>query len=238
MSLETELFAEKLPHSPTTKTGLGQDGEKLWFARLDYARYQAKRGTDAHKRKWAAIVQHCKNFIISANEGLIKKVSLEQAARSSRYNRQVVADDIEVELWETMLNVVDNFDIKRGIRFSTYAMTSFFKRTSRTLGRDYKFHNNVKTFQSAERRELTVPDTQQAERGEIAQQLELLAVAKERAGLSNAEINVLDMRFRLEMTLEETGKVMSRTKERVRQIQVSAITKIKESMALVMEKQS
>jgi RNA polymerase sigma factor (sigma-70 family) len=239
MSIESKLFGIDLPISPKAKNGLGKEGEVLWFRRLRFARNAAtKAETTKARNHWQAQADLCMNYIASANVAMVKKASYVASRKVFNLDKDTVRDEIESGLFEAFVRIINRFNIAKGTRFSTYAMKSLFREGTRIAMREHKLAKRFKTFQRKDDREpLIVADTRQAERNETNQQLELLAVAKSKASLSNAEINVLDMRFRLEMTLEAIGAEMSLSKERIRQIEAKALKKIRESMSELTERQ-
>ena len=136
-----------------------------------------------------------------------------------------------------LLRAIDKFNVERGFKFSTYACRAILKAFSRTALKSNRhktrfpveFEPDFEKSDWADRRRDQVEEDCVDELKQI--------VDRNLAELSNIEQTVIRRRFNWEqeeespLTLEEVGQIIGVTKERVRQIQNKALTKIR----LVME---
>jgi RNA polymerase sigma factor (sigma-70 family) len=135
-----------------------------------------------------------------------------------------------------LLRAVDKFNVDRGFKFSTYACRAILKSFSRAALK----HNRHRTrFPVEFEPDLEKSDWQDKKRDLVEEDCvdELKQIVdRNLADLSNVEQTVLRRRFNWEqaddspLTLEEVGKIIGVTKERVRQIQNKALSKIKRLM--------
>lgn len=133
-----------------------------------------------------------------------------------------------------LLRAVEKFDCSRGLKFSTYACRAIFKAFSRAARNIYTYHNRfpVQWDPALEK------DDPQERLGEFRRQDRIEQVRRiideNTAELSGMELSVVRMRFSLDdqekpLTLKEVGHKLGLTKERIRQIQNKALTKLRGS---------
>ena len=135
-----------------------------------------------------------------------------------------------------LLRAVDKFNIDRGFKFSTYACRAILKAFSRTSLKASKYKTRFpvefepdfeKSDWSDRRRDAVEED--------CVDELKQI-VDRNLAELSDVEQTVIRRRFNWQqaeespLTLEEVGQIIGVTKERVRQIQNKALTKIRHVM--------
>jgi RNA polymerase primary sigma factor len=135
-----------------------------------------------------------------------------------------------------LLRAVDKFNVDRGFKFSTYACRAILKAFSRTAMK----HSRHRTrFPVEFEPDLEKSDWSDKRRDQVEEDCvdELKQIVdRNLADLSNVEQTVLRRRFNWEqteespLTLEQVGKIIGVTKERVRQIQNKALAKIKRLM--------
>lgn len=134
-----------------------------------------------------------------------------------------------------LLRAVDKFDASRGFKFSTYACRAILKAFSRNGMKFSKYRQMFPTEFD--------PTFEKSNHGEVKRQQHEQDCAEEvrdiiqqnRADLSDIEQEVIEHRFAIgkpeaeqrPLTLEEVGKIIGVTKERVRQIQNKALVKLK-----------
>jgi RNA polymerase sigma factor (sigma-70 family) len=129
---------------------------------------------------------------------------------------------------------VDKFDCGRGFKFSTYACRAILKAFSRHGIKLAKHKQRFPTeFDPELERSNHAEIRRETARQESAAELRFI-VESNRAELSDVEREVIEQRFGLDRpfidrqpTLEQVGRTMGVTKERVRQIQNRALEKIR-----------
>lgn len=240
--LEAEGFPYESMPNPNSRGTLSESDERLLFGRLNYARmraadiicrHQGRRLSFGMMRKllgWLHRAMIARGQIVQANLGLV--ISMAQRSK-------LPPDDYEDIISEgnfTLMRSVDRFDCSRGYKFSTYACRSilrcFHRARQRALQRRHRFPLEYDpTLEKS-------PGSRRHESDE-AYCLERLRTIVESndASLDRMELRVLEERFRLNepdvkqlKTLIQIGAELGVTKERVRQIQNSALRKLRRVM--------
>jgi RNA polymerase primary sigma factor len=126
---------------------------------------------------------------------------------------------------------VEKFDYSRGNKFSTYASWAIMKNFARTIPDEFKQRDRYRTSQE----ELFM--SHQDERSnqilqESQQKLRAVQVGRILSRLDEREQKIIISRFGLDysqepLTLKEVGAEMGVTKERVRQIEARALSKLR-----------
>ncbi|NBC10205.1 MAG: sigma-70 family RNA polymerase sigma factor [Planctomycetes bacterium] len=157
-------------------------------------------------------------------------------AKRTRLNEMDFADMIS-EGNMALLRAIDKFDVERGFKFSTYACRAILKAFSRAGVKFSKYRSMFPTDFDPKLERSDYMQTKRAEHeddcvGELRD-----IIRSNRADLSNIEQEVITHRFALErdeegregkaLTLEQVGRIIGVTKERVRQIQNKALDKIR-----------
>jgi RNA polymerase primary sigma factor len=141
--------------------------------------------------------------------------------------------DLVAEGNVALLRAVDRFDCELGFKFSTYAcraLTTAFNRFGR---KQLKHKNNVPFEFDPDREPTNIRDEEIVSPEHLCAIRE--AVRSEEAQLTEVEKEVLRYRFGLfagqnppKFTLQKAGKMLGISKERVRQVQIRALRKIRE----------
>jgi RNA polymerase primary sigma factor len=135
-----------------------------------------------------------------------------------------------------LLRAVDKFSVDRGFKFSTYACRAILKAFSRTAQKASRYRSR---FPVEFEPELEKSDWADRKRDIVEEDCidELKQIVERNlADLSDTEQTVIRRRFNWQdhednpLTLEEVGKIIGVTKERVRQIQNKALLKIRQVM--------
>jgi RNA polymerase sigma factor (sigma-70 family) len=135
-----------------------------------------------------------------------------------------------------LMRAVDKFNVDKGFKFSTYACRAILKAFSRTAMKSsrYKTHFPVEFEPEMEKSDWDDRRRDMVEEDCIDELKQI--VDRNLADLSDTEQTVIRRRFNWQqqedtpLTLEEVGKIIGVTKERVRQIQNKALLKIKSVM--------
>ncbi|MEQ9460250.1 MAG: sigma-70 family RNA polymerase sigma factor [Phycisphaeraceae bacterium] len=221
--------------------------ERALFLQFNYARYRASKLHDRLRRARKLNVETAKKFLAwhdradayreqIANTNLALVLAM---AKRTRPNDLEFADMVS-EGNMALLRAVDKFDVSRGFKFSTYACRAILKSFSRAGQKQTKHRRlfsaeyDVKYEKSdflKKKREAHEEDCV-AEVGEI--------IRDNAAELTPVERTVIEHRFGLREatrrsngrghTLEQVGRTIGVTKERVRQIQNRALEKLRDHM--------
>ncbi len=142
-----------------------------------------------------------------------------------------------------LLRSVDKFDITRGFKFSTYACRAILKAFSRQGIKHSKYKSIFPTdFDPKYEKSNWQEEKNDQHEQDLVDELKRI-IAGNKADLSDMEKGVIEQRFAVgdsakldskgqpkPMTLEQVGRVIGVTKERVRQIQNKALEKIRSTM--------
>ena len=214
--------------------------ESLLFKQLHCCGYNlSKLYKRAHKRvtpsirreysKWVQRYNQIRTRIIEANLGLV--YDLIGRSRFESLDR----DEMTSEGMMALLRAADTFDPWRGYRFSTYACNAILRAFSRAALQDSKRRSKIVgpyevDFEKSDSAETSRSD----QRTLFAERLRRI-LHLDNAELTDVEKTVLARRFPFEddrqrQTLEDIGKQMRVSKERVRQIQLTAIAKLRKAV--------
>ncbi len=236
MDVETVLRAK-------TNRLLTAEQEKVLFLQFNYARFmvasiQERFANRAITRKSAADLldwfyrsNELRDRIVQFNLGLVLAM-IKHVAAASRLDYMEMISEGNLAL----LRAVDKFDVSRSFKFSTYACRAILKAFSRMSvtqsRRRSLFPVSVDTSFDEPTEQMTPDDLK-----EYAAELKRIIDDNE-AGLDEREQQVLQLRFPFEddrnykITLKEVGQMIGYSKERVRQIQRSALAKLRQVMEL------
>ena len=216
--------------------------EKLMFLRFNYSKLRLQRlqkkllkdGIDKETAEqfleWHRRFEHFREYLVRTNLALVLAM-----AKRTRLGETDFAEIVS-EGNMALLRAVDKFNVERGFKFSTYACRAILKAFSRTAMK----HSRYKTrFPVEFEPDLEKSDWSDRKRDMVEEDCvdELKQIVdRNLAELSDVEQTVIRRRFNWEqqeespLTLEEVGKIIGVTKERVRQIQNKALIKIRNVM--------
>jgi RNA polymerase primary sigma factor/RNA polymerase sigma factor len=167
-----------------------------------------------------------KNKIIRANLRLVVSIAKRRVGPNENFFELVSDGNI------SLIRAAEKFDFSRGFKFSTYASWAIMKNFARSIPGELKQRDRFRTsydetFAMAEEH-----------RGdwygqELAHGQHVREVAKILDRLDDREQKIIIHRFGLDygrepQTLQEVGKELGVTKERVRQIEARALNKLRE----------
>jgi len=131
---------------------------------------------------------------------------------------------------------VDKFNVDRGFKFSTYACRAILKAFSRTAMKHSRHRTRFPVeFEPDLEKSDWIDKKRDVVEEDCIDELKQI-VDRNLADLSDTEQTVIRRRFNWQqaeespLTLEEVGKIIGVTKERVRQIQNKALAKIRKLM--------
>jgi RNA polymerase primary sigma factor len=216
--------------------------ERMMFLRFNYSKLRLSKLKATIEKdgltkelaqdflEWHRKFEHFREYLVRTNLALVLAM-----AKRTRLG-DIDFAEIVSEGNMALLRAVDKFSIDRGFKFSTYACRAILKAFSRTAlkANKYKtrfpveFEPDYEKSDWADRRRDAVEEDCVDELKQI--------VDRNLAELSDVEQTVIRRRFNWQqaddspLTLEEVGQIIGVTKERVRQIQNKALTKIRTVM--------
>jgi RNA polymerase sigma factor (sigma-70 family) len=218
------------------------DEERTMFLRFNFAKrrlceLQKRVARDGLTRElaeevldWHRRFEHYREYLVRTNLALVLAM-----AKRTRLG-QVDFAEVVSEGNMALLRAVDKFNADRGFKFSTYACRAILKAFSRTA---LKASRHRTRFPVEFEPDLEKSDWSDRRREKVEEECidELKNIVdRNLADLTNVEQTVIRRRFNWQeeaespLTLEEVGRIIGVTKERVRQIQNKALAKIRQVM--------
>lgn len=216
--------------------------ERLMFLRFNYSKRKltllqkkieregltrelAEKFVDWHRR-----FEHFREYLVRTNLALVLAM-----AKRTRLG-DVDFAEIVSEGNMALIRAVDKFNVERGFKFSTYACRAILKAFSRTSLKSsrHKTRFPVEFEPDMEKSDWTDRKRDMVEEDCIDELKQI--VDRNLADLTEVENTVIKRRFNWQqeddhpLTLEEVGRIIGVTKERVRQIQNKALAKIRHVM--------
>jgi RNA polymerase sigma factor (sigma-70 family) len=229
--------AEDIPVRQAARTALSTDGEVTLFLQYNYARYRLASLIKAQRaRKSAVRARQMVLWFSRATEAHAKLVRANMALVLAMAKRtripNVEFSDLVSEGNMALLRSVDKFDVSRGFKFSTYACRAILKSFNRLATRTGRYRQRFPTEfdPELERSDYDVHRHSRQRDDSVDALREILA--RNKAALSPVERKVVMERFAIGAggkgrTLSEVGTLVGLTNERVRQIQNTALAKIR-----------
>ena len=168
-----------------------------------------------------------KNEIISANLRLVVSIAKRHVGPVENFFELVSDGNI------SLIRAVEKFDFARGNKFSTYASWAIMKNFARTIPDEHRRRDRFRTSQAEMFGATEDARTDQYEL-EAAQCQRESQVERILDRLDEREQKIIISRFGLNrgqesMTLKEVGAEMGVTKERIRQIEARALSKLRKA---------
>jgi len=226
----------------TTPQLMSTAEEKLMFMRFNFAKRKLQQLDKKIKQQgltveladlvieWHRRFEHFREYLVRTNLALV--LAMAKRVRLGDVDFAEVVSEGNMAL----LRAVDKFNVERGFKFSTYACRAILKAFSRTA---MKFNRHRTKFPVEFEPDLEQSDWADKRRDQVEEDCidELKAIVdRNLADLSTVEETVIRRRFNWDqvddssLTLEDVGKIIGVTKERVRQIQNKALGKIRAVM--------
>ncbi len=219
---------------------LTREQEYHLFRQMNYYKHKASRLRDelssATCNKTAIIEQIntlyeaavlVKNKIVQSNLRLVVSIAKRHVASTDDFFGLVSDGNM------SLIRAAEKFDYSRGNKFSTYASWAIMKNFARTIPSEFKHRDRFRTtteelFMSRQDERIdpyieeSVQKTRQRELSKILNRLD------------EREQKIITARFGLgrgsePLTLKEVGEEMGVTKERIRQLEARALTKLREA---------
>ena len=240
----TPIAADKVLPGSRLATLSTEDEQRL-FKRLNYVRMKILELLARHRDKcltlkaartllaWGQWELDVREQIVEQNVPLVLAMAKRTRLAGVDFNEMISEGNM------ALLRSVNKFDCGRGFKFSTYACRAILKSFSRVAIRASRYRGTfpVEYDPSIERSDHLEKKRQDVETNCIDDLKDILA--QNMADLTTVEQTVIKQRFALERvgseipvpkTLEQVGRIIGVTKERVRQIQNKALKKIRDAL--------
>jgi RNA polymerase primary sigma factor/RNA polymerase sigma factor len=218
---------------------LNRKQEAHLFRKMNYLKYKAaklrakldparpkRRLMDQIERLYDEAVS-TKNEIIRANLRLVVSIAKRHVGPTQNFFELVSDGNM------SLMRAVEKFDYLRGNKFSTYASWAIMKNFARTIPDEHRQHDRFRT--SHDEMFFSTPDERtDSFEEEAAQNQREAQVEKILDRLDEREQRIIIRRFGLRrgqepLTLKQVGAELGVTKERVRQIETRALSKLRQA---------
>ncbi len=232
--------SEEIPPPTAKPTVLSHEDERTLFLSYNYARYRLNKlieiqspqctpGRAQQMVRWFRRALKPRGDLVEANMPLVLAMVRYTNVTNVEFSELVSEGNM------ALLRSVDKFDVSRGYKFSTYACRSILKSFSRVAVKTQRYRQLFPVeFDPCLQRSDYAERRHQSQREDSIDALRAI-LAQNRAELTNIEQTVVRKRFpmcsgRRKRPLSEIAKGVGLSKERVRQIQKTAVKKIRSAL--------
>ena len=216
---------------------LSKEQEAYYFRKMNYLKFRAARLRDQldvsrAKSRVMDEIEHCideavevKNLLIRSNLRLVVSIAKKHVKPNGNFFEMVSDGNI------SLIRAIEKFDFSRGFKFSTYSTWAIMKNYARSIPAEHNLLDRYRT--GTDELFLSSPDqrSDQFEQERVNhRQHEAIVQILDR--LDERERNIIMFRFGLNQntepqTLEQLGGRFGVTKERIRQLEARALTKLR-----------
>ncbi|MEM8739132.1 MAG: sigma-70 family RNA polymerase sigma factor [Planctomycetota bacterium] len=217
--------------------------ERAIFLQFNYARYRAEKARDSitpsrvgavkarELLKWHRLAHELREKIAEYNLALVLAMAKRLPTGSVDFPEMISEGNM------ALLRGIDKFNVSKGFKFSTYACRAILKGFSRLGMKTTRYRSlfPVGFEPDLEKSNYAAEKAHEDEQGCVEQIANIFH--ENRSDLSALELSIIEKRFAFDnpdsgkgMTLQEVGKLVGLTKERVRQIQIHALKKMRSTL--------
>ncbi|MCA9183016.1 MAG: sigma-70 family RNA polymerase sigma factor [Planctomycetales bacterium] len=218
---------------------LTREQEYHLFRQMNYLKFKARVLRDGLNASDPAVgvmdeidslyqrVVDVKNRIVQANLRLVVSIAKRHMKSSDDFFSLVSDGNM------SLFRAVEKFDYSRGNKFSTYASWAIMKNFARSIPDEFKHKDRFRT--TGEELFMAHEDSRSDHfAAEIAQKTREKQINRILHRLDQREQQIIIRRFGLDhkqepLTLKEVGAEMGVTKERIRQLEARALSKLREA---------
>jgi RNA polymerase primary sigma factor len=169
-----------------------------------------------------------KNQIIRANLRLVVSIAKRHVGPADNFFELVSDGNI------SLMRAVEKFDYSRGYKFSTYASWAIMKNFARTIPDEHRYRDRFRTA-NGEMFTSTQDERSDQFEQESSQSQRQMLVEKIMERLDPREQTIIMRRFGLSrghdsLTLKQVGAELGVTKERIRQLEARALSKLRKAV--------
>jgi len=214
--------------------------ETTMFLRYNYARYRLSQLLNGSNHRnsaklaaqiavWTARSAKARATLVRANLALVYAM-----VKCTRVGGVELAELVSAGNM-ALLRSVDNFDVSRGARFSTYACRSILKSFSRLARQAQRQQRHLQMRFSPNLEFLDLETEKEDKRWQESVETLREILEKNQARLTELEMTIVNERFAIGRggkgrTLAEIARIVGLTNERVRQLQIIALSKIRAAL--------
>jgi RNA polymerase sigma factor (sigma-70 family) len=225
---------------PRARPQITRDHEAELFQRYNYARYRLAELATAQLRRfsrervrpmlmWYQRSLDTRALLVGANMALVVAMAKRTRISSVEFGELVSEGNM------ALLRAVDKFDVMRGFKFSTYACRAILKSFNRLATKTGTYRQHFPTEFDPDLERSDEVERHHRDQHDLAVEDLLRVLDHNSAQLTEVEKRVVAARFAVTghervQTLEEVGKLVGLSKERVRQVQNDALAKLRVAM--------
>jgi len=216
---------------------LSKAQEAYYFRKMNYLKFCAARLRDQldvsrAKSRVMDQIERCldesvevKNLLIRSNLRLVVSIAKKHVKPSGNFFEMVSDGNI------SLIRAIEKFDYSRGFKFSTYATWAIMKNYARSIPAEHNLLDRYRT--GSEELFMSSPDQRSDQfEQELVNHRQHEAIVQILNRLDERERNIIMYRFGLNQdsepqTLEQLGGRFGVTKERIRQLESRALTKLR-----------
>lgn len=212
---------------------LSPEGERFLFRKMNYFRWRANQLADergAEDAEVQALLQDAddlRNRIAESNLGLVRAIAAKFSLSGSDF------EELQSAGFEILLKAIRLFDCSRGFRFSTYATHAVQRHYYRFVKRQQKRSSMETGVETGMLQAMPAEETDEMIVAWIRNEERLsLLISRMAEHLDEREDRIVRDRFGLNAdgvvkSLRQLGDELGLSKERARQLQISAINKLR-----------